>query len=232
VARRDRAGTLRHQPEDLRAIDVQHEDHLPEIHHDIQRVLSDPGQVRELVKHVLDLRPHRRGSVDARQERTPVGDADREGEAGLEWLYDQLAVVPFLDSPVVQCGKLEIQHAGPLLRHVRSLTAAAKGNGHRNVKLTLDYSRPRPSMLSSMSCVATGCLFLITGSGVATLPRSPSPTFVRLAWRPSRGTRVHPEPSPLPGPRSTSGPEQPSRGAGFPSLAAGPAHGGRHRPRP
>ena len=58
--------------------------------------------------------PHRRGSVDVREEGAPVGDADREGEAGLEGLHDELAVVPFLDNPVVPRRKLEIQQCRPL----------------------------------------------------------------------------------------------------------------------
>jgi hypothetical protein len=93
---------------------VQPEDHFPEVHHDVERVLGHPGQVRELVQHVLDLRPHGRGPVDTREEGTPVGDAYRESEGGLEGLYDQLAVVHSLDNPVVPPGELEIQLEVPL----------------------------------------------------------------------------------------------------------------------
>src|SRR5262249_41615446 len=125
VAGRDSAGALRHQPEDLRAVDVQDKDHPSEVHHDVERVLRDPGQVRELVEHTLDLRPHRRGPADAREEGPPVGDAYRESEAGLEGLHDQLAVVPSLDNPIVPRGKLEIQHAGPSSNTSHDSTAGA-----------------------------------------------------------------------------------------------------------
>ena len=70
----------------------------------LEGVLRDPGQVRELVEHMLDLHPRRRGPVDGRQEDPTVGDAHREGEPRLEGLHDQLAVVLFLDSPVVPRG--------------------------------------------------------------------------------------------------------------------------------
>src|SRR6266436_691946 len=135
VARRDRACPLRLQPEDLRAVDVQHEDHLPEAHHDVERVLRDPGQVRKLVEDMLDLAPRRRGPVDGRQEGPAVGDADREGEPGLEGLHDQLAVALFVDGPVVPRGKLEIQHADPL-QHVRRVNATVTRTG--TGALTLD----------------------------------------------------------------------------------------------
>jgi hypothetical protein len=107
---------------------VQHEDHLPEVHHDVECVLRDPGQVRELVEHMLDLHPRRRGPVDGRQEDPAVGDAHREGEPRLEGLHDQLTVVLFLDSPVVPRRKLEIQHADSL-QHVRGLNATVTGTG-------------------------------------------------------------------------------------------------------
>jgi len=77
-----------------------------------------PGQVRELVEHMLDLHPRRRGPGDGRQEDPAVGDAHREGKPWLEGLYNQLAVVLFLDSPVVPRGKPKIQQTDPL-QHVR-----------------------------------------------------------------------------------------------------------------
>ena len=57
VARLDRARALRLQPEDLRAVDVQHEGQLPEGHHDVEGVLRDPGQV-QLVEHMLEIFTH------------------------------------------------------------------------------------------------------------------------------------------------------------------------------
>src|SRR5213594_1111486 len=114
VARLDRARALRPEAEDLRAVDVKGEDHRAEVHDDIERVLRDPRHVRELVEHVLDLHPRRRGPGDGRQKGATVGDAHGQGQPGLEGLHDQLAVVLFLDSPVVTRGKLKLQHGNPL----------------------------------------------------------------------------------------------------------------------
>jgi hypothetical protein len=91
------------------------------------------------VENMLDLRPRRRGPVDGRQEDPAVGDAHREGEPRLEGLHDQLAVVLFLDSPVVPSGKPEIQQADPLQR-IRKIRRDRDKNRHRSVELTLDYS--------------------------------------------------------------------------------------------
>src|SRR3989441_9242725 len=91
------------------------------------------------MEHMLDLHPRRRGPVDGRQEDPAVGDAHREGEPGLEGLHDQLAVVLFLDSPVVPRGKLKIQQADPL-HHVRGLNATVTRTGTGAVELTLVYS--------------------------------------------------------------------------------------------
>src|SRR5438128_6182017 len=112
---------------------------------------------------MLDLHPRRRGPVDGRQEGPAVGDADREGEPRLEGLHDQLAVVLFLDSPIVPRGKLEIQQADPLQRK-RSERDRDK-NRHRSLELTLDYSpRPDGQPGRALHCAATGFRFPITGS--------------------------------------------------------------------
>src|SRR5439155_24282399 len=79
-----------------------------------ERVLRDPREMRELVEHVLDLHPRRRGAVDRRQEGAAVGDAHGQRESWLERLDDQLAVVLFLDGPVVTRWKFKLYHEDPL----------------------------------------------------------------------------------------------------------------------
>jgi hypothetical protein len=59
--------------------------------------------------------------------------------ANPEGLHDQLAVVLFLDSPVVPRGKPKIQQADPLQR-IRKIRRDRDKNWHRSVELTLDYS--------------------------------------------------------------------------------------------
>src|SRR5262249_24954812 len=114
----------------------------------------------ELVQHVLDLRPHGRGPVNAREKGTPVGDAYRESEAGLEGLHDQLAVVPSLDSPVVPRGKLEIQHADPSSNTSHDSTAGATPTSTgvklgRLVRLVLARALEGPqSLFTGLSCLA------------------------------------------------------------------------------
>src|SRR5437016_816298 len=114
VARLDHARALRAEPEDLRTVDVVREDHLSEVQHDVERVLRDPREMRELVEHVLDLHPRRRRAVDGRQEGAAVGDAHGQRESWLEGLDDQLAVILFLNGPVVTRGKLKLHHEDPL----------------------------------------------------------------------------------------------------------------------
>jgi len=99
----DRAA-LGAQAEDLGPVHVQREHDLAEVHHDVERVFHDTRQMRELVQDVLDLDPGRRGAVDRRQEGPAIGDADGQGEAGLEGLDGQLAVSLVLDSPIVTGG--------------------------------------------------------------------------------------------------------------------------------
>src|SRR5437899_25558 len=110
VARLDDRRALGLQPEDLGPVHVEREHHRAQVHHDVERVVHDARQMRELVEDVLDLHPGRRGAVDRRQEGSPVGDADGQREAGLEGLDGQLAVLRVLDGPVVTCGKLKLQH--------------------------------------------------------------------------------------------------------------------------
>jgi hypothetical protein len=150
---------------------------LSEVHHDVERVLRDPGQVRELVEHMLDLHPRRRGPGDGRQEDPAVGDAHREGEPRLEGLHDQLAVVLFLDSPVVPRGKLKIQQTDPLQR--KKIKRDRDKTRHRSVGLTLDsLSRPRRSTWSSTPLCGDGISVPDHWVWIAALPpvRPPPPS--------------------------------------------------------
>jgi hypothetical protein len=87
---------------------VQREDHLAEVHHDVEGVLDDTRQVGEFVEDVLDLDPGGCGAVDRGQQRAAVRVADRESEAGLEGPDAQLAVEAILDGPLVSGGELKL----------------------------------------------------------------------------------------------------------------------------
>ena len=81
VASLHHAHPLRLQAQDLRTVHVELEHDLAKVEHDVERVLGDPRQVRELVQDIGDLHPRRRRSVDRGQQDSTIRVADGEGEA-------------------------------------------------------------------------------------------------------------------------------------------------------
>ena len=61
IARGDGARSLRLEAKELGPVHAYREDQLAEIHDDVERVLVDPLQMRELVEDALDLGPGGRG---------------------------------------------------------------------------------------------------------------------------------------------------------------------------
>jgi hypothetical protein len=80
---------------------VKHEDHLAEVRDDIERVLGHALQMRELMKHTLDLDPGGRGPGDGREEDPAVGIANRQREARLERFHGDLAMFALMREPFV-----------------------------------------------------------------------------------------------------------------------------------
>ena len=66
-----------------------------------------PGKEGELVEHAVDLDPGRGGALDRGQEHPPEGIANRQGEAGLERLDDEDAVIRLELLPLVLTGELD-----------------------------------------------------------------------------------------------------------------------------
>src|SRR6266446_5127923 len=101
------------EPQELGPVDVHREDQLAKIENDVEDVLPHPGQVRELVQHVLDLDPGRGGAGDGGQQHPAVGGARGHGEARLEGLDGEFPVAALTDEPVVTDRKGELLHAIP-----------------------------------------------------------------------------------------------------------------------
>src|SRR5213594_1955908 len=78
-----------------------------------------------------------------------VGDAHGQGQPGLEGLDDQLAVVLFLDSPVVTRGKLKLQH-GNALETIRSF-----GNRGARAPRQKLYQKFDVTLVESWGCVSS-----------------------------------------------------------------------------
>ena len=74
---------------------------------DVEGVLGRAGEEGELVEHALDLDPGRGGALDGGQEDPPEGIANRQGEAGLERLDDEDAVIRLELLPLVLTGELD-----------------------------------------------------------------------------------------------------------------------------
>jgi competence protein ComEC len=106
----DRPRPLRPEAQDLGAVDVDTEDHPPDVHDDVEGVLGHALHVGELVQDALHLDPRGRGPVDGRQQDPPVRVADRGGQARLEGLEPQLAVGRLAHEPLVTGRDDELRH--------------------------------------------------------------------------------------------------------------------------
>ena len=92
IARRDVAGTLDVDGEDLFFFAVQLDRNLLEVQNDVGHVLLHSGDRGELVQDVVDLNRGDGCSLDRRKQAAAQGVSDRRGEAALERLCRELAV--------------------------------------------------------------------------------------------------------------------------------------------
>ena len=99
--------TRRAEADQPAALPVELEDDPPEAAEHVEGVLDRAGQEGELVEHALDLDPRRGGALDGRQEHPAERVADGQGEAGLERLDDEHAVLRLELLPLVLAGELD-----------------------------------------------------------------------------------------------------------------------------
>ena len=107
VARLGDARTRHPEADQPAALAVELEDDLPQTPENVEGVLGRARQEGELVENAVDLDPRRGGALDGRQEYAAERVADGQGEAGLERLDDEHAVVRLELLPLVFAGELD-----------------------------------------------------------------------------------------------------------------------------
>ena len=95
------------EADEAAALPVELEDDPPEAREDVEGVLGRAREEGELVKDTVDLDPRRRGALDGGQEHPAEGIANRQGEAGLERLDDEDAVIRLELLPLMLTGQLD-----------------------------------------------------------------------------------------------------------------------------
>ena len=86
-------------------VELEHD--LPEAPENVERVLGRAREEGKLVEDAVDFDPRRGGALDRRQEHPAERVADGQGEAGLERLDDEDAVIRLELLPLVLAGELD-----------------------------------------------------------------------------------------------------------------------------